>query len=79
MSVLNDVRRLDVGVPLVVMTYYNLAFHAGHERFASSLAEAGISGCILPDLSLEEAGPWCAAADAAGVATVLACRADRAR
>ena len=70
-SVLEEARSLDVGVPLVVMTYYNLAFHAGHERFASSLAEAGISGCILPDLSLEEAGPWCGAADAAGVATVL--------
>jgi tryptophan synthase alpha chain len=53
------------------MTYYNLAFHAGHERFASSLAEAGITGAILPDLPLEEAAPWCEAADAAGIATVL--------
>jgi tryptophan synthase alpha chain len=70
-SVLDEIRRLDVGIPIVVMTYYNLAFHAGHERFAESLAAAGVSGCILPDLPLEEAGPWCEAADAAGVATVL--------
>ena len=31
-------RDLDAGVPLAVMTYYNLVFHAGHERFARSLA-----------------------------------------
>ena len=70
-NILEETCHLDVDVPLIVMTYYNLAFHAGHERFASSLAASGIAGCILPDLSLEEARPWCAAADAAGVATVL--------
>lgn len=70
-SVLDEVRRLDVDVPLVVMTYYNLVHHDGDLRFASRLAEAGVTGCILPDLPLEEAGPWCEAADAAGVATVL--------
>ena len=62
---------VDAGVPLAVMTYYNLVFRAGHERFASSLAGAGISGAILPDLPLDESADWCAAADAAGVETVL--------
>lgn len=62
---------LDVGVPLVIMTYYNIAHHMGHERFARSLAASGISGAILADLPLEESGPWAAAADAAGVETVL--------
>jgi tryptophan synthase alpha chain len=70
-SVLDEAATLEVEVPLVAMTYYNLAFHAGHERFAASLLRAGIVGCILPDLPLEEAGPWCDAADAAGVETVL--------
>ena len=37
-SILTEVRTLDVDVPLVVMTYYNPVHHAGHERFASSLA-----------------------------------------
>lgn len=62
---------LDVGVPLVVMTYYNIAHHMGHERFARSLADSGVSGAILADLPLEESGPWAAAADEAGVETVL--------
>jgi tryptophan synthase alpha chain len=59
------------GVPLVVMTYYNLVHRYGHERFAQSLAAAGVAGAIVPDLPLEEVGPWATAADAAGVETVL--------
>lgn len=70
-SVLDEAATLDVEVPLIAMTYYNLAFHAGHERFAASLRRGGITACILPDLPLEESGPWCEAADAAGVETVL--------
>jgi tryptophan synthase alpha chain len=34
------------------------------------LAAAGVAGAIVPDLPLEESGPWCEAADAAGVETV---------
>lgn len=70
-GVLADLAHVDVGVPLVVMTYYNLVYRAGHERMAGLLAGAGVSGAILPDLPLEELGPWAEAADPAGVATVL--------
>jgi tryptophan synthase alpha chain len=59
------------GVPLVVMTYYNTVHRFGHERFAQSLVAAGVAGAIVPDLPLEEVGPWAEAADAAGVETVL--------
>jgi len=71
LSVLDELRRVDAGVPLVVMTYYNIAFRLGLTRFASSLVDAGVVGAILPDLPLEEVGPWARAADAAGVETVL--------
>jgi tryptophan synthase alpha chain len=64
-------RHLDVDVPLVVMTYYNIVFRAGHERFAAALADAGIAAAIVPDLPIEEAGPWIDAADRAGVETVM--------
>ena len=70
-TVFDELRTIDAGVPIAVMTYYNLAFHMGHQRFAESLAAAGVSAAILPDLPLEEVGPWATAADAAGVETVL--------
>ncbi len=70
-SILQEVRELDVQIPLAVMLYYNTVHHAGHERFAAQLASAGIAACIVPDLPLEEAGPWCIAADGAGVETVM--------
>lgn len=71
MSVLSALRDADIPVPLAVMTYYNIAFRSGEERFAASLADAGVSAAILPDAPLEEMGPWTQAADAAGVETVL--------
>ncbi len=70
-SVLDAVPSLDVDIPLLVMTYYNLVHHEGHRRFAHRLVEAGVSGCILPDLPLEESEPWCRAADHEGVETVM--------
>lgn len=70
-SILDGLRRLDAGVPLAVMTYYNIVFHMGHERFARSLVDVGVAAAILPDLPLEEAGPWCAVADEVGVETVM--------
>jgi len=70
-GIIADAARLDVDVPLVVMTYYNPVHHAGVERFAASLAAAGIDGAIVPDLPLDELDGWGDAADAAGVETVL--------
>jgi tryptophan synthase alpha chain len=70
-SILAAIRDSDVEVPLAVMTYYNIAFRAGDARFAAALADSGISAAILPDLPLEETGPWVQAADAAGIETVL--------
>jgi tryptophan synthase alpha chain len=70
-NILEHVRTLDVGIPLLTMCYYNTVFHAGHERFASWLAAAGVAGAIVPDLPLEESGEWTAAADAAGIETVM--------
>jgi tryptophan synthase alpha chain len=70
-AILDAMARREQPVPLVAMTYYNLVFRAGHERFARMLADAGVRGAILPDLPLEESGPWETAAAAAGVATVL--------
>ena len=70
-SILAELGRVDVDVPLVVMTYYNIVFRAGHHRFAQSLADRGVSGAIVPDLPLIELDGWGDAADEAGVETIL--------
>ncbi len=46
--------RQDVTVPMVFMTYSNVVFSYGAERFASACCDAGIDGLILPDLPFEE-------------------------
>lgn len=69
--VLDGLRGIDAGVPLAIMTYYNICFRLGHERFARSLLDAGVSAAILPDLPLEEVGPWAVVADEVGIETVL--------
>jgi tryptophan synthase alpha chain len=46
--------RKDVTIPLVFMTYANVVFSYGAERFLSNCAEAGVDGLILPDLPFEE-------------------------
>ena len=70
-SILNTLRGADIGVPLVVMTYGNIAYRMGWQRFAATLADSGVSGCILPDIPLEEIGPWAHAADRSGIETIM--------
>lgn len=46
--------RAEVSCPLVFMTYGNIVYHYGIERFAKRAAEVGIDGLILPDTPFEE-------------------------
>lgn len=57
-------------LPVVVMAYVNLVLARGAEAFARTLAGAGASGLIVPDLPLEEGDGVLAACDAAGLALV---------
>ncbi len=70
-GILAELREREIGVPLIAMTYYNLVFRYGHERFAADLVAAGGSGTILPDLPREMAGDWRQAARSHGLANVL--------
>lgn len=54
------------GVPLV-MSYWNLIFHYGVERFATDFENAGGAGIITPDLIPDEAGEWIEASDRHGL------------
>lgn len=46
--------RRDIKIPMVFMTYANVVFSYGSEKFMSLCRETGIDGIILPDLPYEE-------------------------
>ena len=47
-----------VKVPMVFMTYANVVFSYGSERFIKTCSEVGIDGFILPDIPYEEKGEF---------------------
>ncbi len=59
------------GVPVEVMTYWNLVERYGVDAFARDLAAAGGAGLITPDLIPDEADEWLAAADRYGLDRVF--------
>ncbi|CCQ33233.1 Tryptophan synthase alpha chain protein [Halorhabdus tiamatea SARL4B] len=69
------VEELDVEIPLVCMTYYNLIYQygseAGPQAFVERAAAAGISGLVVPDLPAEEADPLRDACDEFGLDLVF--------
>ena len=46
--------RKDVKIPFVFMTYANVVFSYGAEKFISICSEIGVDGLILPDVPYEE-------------------------
>ncbi|MBO6158116.1 MAG: tryptophan synthase subunit alpha [Firmicutes bacterium] len=64
-ELVRDLRR-DLEIPLVFMTYANVVFSYGAERFIKTCRDIGIDGLILPDLPFEEKeefAPLCEAYD----------------
>jgi tryptophan synthase alpha chain len=57
----------ELGLPAVVMTYWNPIERYGVDHFAHELARNGGSGVITPDLTIEESDRWQDASNAAGI------------
>lgn len=54
-------------IPFLFMTYYNIVFKRGEERFFAEAKAAGIRGTIVPDVPPEEGESYHAAALAHGI------------
>jgi tryptophan synthase alpha chain len=70
-DLLEDLRVASPVLPTAVMTYANPLAHRGLDVAVRDIAEAGGTGLIVPDLSLEEAAPFRSAARRSGVSLVL--------
>ena len=58
-------------IPLLLFTYMNPILHYGLEALARDAAARGIDGCLLTDVSVEEAEPSVGAMRSAGLDTVF--------
>jgi len=58
-------------IPLLLFTYLNPALRYGFERLARDAKAAGIDGCLLTDVSVEEAGDYVRVMRDAGIDTVF--------
>jgi tryptophan synthase alpha chain len=58
-------------IPLLLFTYLNPVMRYGIEKLARDAKDAGIDGCLLTDLSVEEAEPYVAALRSADLDTVF--------
>ena len=60
----------ELGLPAVVMTYWNPIERYGIDRFAREIADNGGSGVITPDLTIEESAQWKTSSSTAGINSI---------
>jgi tryptophan synthase alpha chain len=58
-------------IPFLIMSYFNILFRDGVDRFVSTMAEKGITGAIVPDLPPEEAEEYLTAMNSQNMAPIF--------
>lgn len=74
LTVLETARKISAAhpnTPIIILTYYNVVFRMGLENFFNLARESGVSGIVVPDLSVEEASEYKATADKYDVDTIF--------
>ncbi|MBS7623743.1 tryptophan synthase subunit alpha [Candidatus Bathyarchaeota archaeon] len=59
------------GVPIIVLTYYNILYNCGLEGFLGLAKKSGVDGVVVPDLPFEEAEDYRKVAGEVGIETVF--------
>ena len=54
--------RKETNIPLILMTYTNILYNQGYQKFIKKAKNAGIDGLILPDMAIEESKEYLSAA-----------------
>lgn len=63
--------RKESNIPLVLMTYTNILYHKGYDKFFAMAKNAGIDGFITPDMTLEESREYLKAAKKHKIDTIF--------
>ena len=58
MALVKRGRKKGVSIPVIIMTYYNIIFQYGIDKFPQDAVSSGIDGVIIPDLPPEEASEF---------------------
>jgi len=58
-------------IPFLFMSYYNILFKYGVDRFSQEMVQAGLQGAIVPDLPHEEGADYLGAMDRQSLAPVF--------
>jgi len=59
------------GLPIILMSYFNILFSQGVDNFMRHSRESGVDGIIVPDLPVDEVGPYSAVARQHALDTIL--------
>jgi tryptophan synthase alpha chain len=63
--------RAESDVPIVFLTYYNIVYRRGIERFYREAQDAGVDGILIADMPVEESEEVCAVAARCGIAPIF--------
>lgn len=67
MATVKRLRKKKVSIPVIIMTYYNIIFQYGINRFSKDAVSSGIDGVIVPDLPPEEASEFIEVSKSSGL------------
>jgi len=57
-EILDEIKSLNLKIPVVILTYFNPIFNYGIEKFLKKAKNSRIWGVIIPDLLFEEGRRW---------------------
>jgi tryptophan synthase alpha chain len=69
-EIVREIRK-ESDVPIVFLTYYNIVYHRGIERFYHEAHDAGVDGILIADMPVEESEEVCGVARRYGIDPVF--------
>ena len=69
-EIVKEIRK-ESEVPIVFLTYFNIIYHRGVERFYREARDAGVDGILIADMPVEESEETCIIASKYGIDPVF--------